>query len=132
MLRMVRIPVYLSRQNNVQFSWSVNKPRPGHKEPQSSPHGSLEVQWKTSLIQLSAEMNIREINLLIEKINRRALNILFFLQKYHIILKVEVKCLKKKKENFNVEFFFKLLNEIIIFNNKLFHVSIRDQETNIS
>lgn len=97
MLRMVRIPVYLSRQNNVQFSWSVNKPRPDCKEPQSFSHGLLEVQWKTSLIQLSAEMNIREINLLIEKINRRALSILFFLQKYHIILKVEVKCLKKRK-----------------------------------
>lgn len=66
-----------------------------------------------------------EINLLIGKINHRALNILFFLHKYHSILKVEVKCLRKMKK-IDVEFFFKLLNEIIIFNNNLFQVSIRE------
>lgn len=86
----IRESYFQYTQNNVQFSWPVNKPRPGHKEPQSSPHGSLEVQWKTSLIQLSAEMNIHEIHLLIEKINHRALNILFCLQKCHIILKVQL------------------------------------------
>lgn len=106
-------------------------PRSHHKEPQCSPHVSLEVQWKTSLIQLSAKMNIYEVHLLTEKINYRALNISFFLHKYHSILNVDVKSLRKMK-NFDVESFFKLLNEIIIFNNNLFHVSISNQETKIS
>lgn len=52
---------------------------------------------------------IYEINLLIEKINHRALNILFFLHKCHSILKLEVKCLRKMKK-FDMEFFFKLLS----------------------
>lgn len=135
MHRWVRTPICLSRQNNTQLSWPVKKqrdsPRPGHKEPQSFPHVSLETQWKTSLIQLSPEMNIYQIHLLTEKMNLRALNILFFLHKYHSILKVDVKCLRKMK-TFDVEFFFKLLHEIIRFNNSLFHVSLRDQETKIS
>lgn len=74
---------------------------------------------------------IYEIHLLIEKINHRALNILFFLHKCHSILKVEVKCLRKMKK-FDMEFFFKLLNEIVVFNNNLFQVSVRDQETKIN
>lgn len=74
---------------------------------------------------------IYEIHLLIGKINHRALNILFFLHKCHSILKVEVKCLRKMKK-FDMEFFFKLLNEIVVFNNNLFQVSVRDQETKIN
>lgn len=135
MHRRVRTPVCLSRQNNVQFSWPVKKqrgsPRSDHKEPQCSPHVSLEVHWKTSLIQLSAKMNIHEVHLLIEKINYRALNISFFFHKHHSILNIEVKSLRKMKK-FDVELFFKLLNEIIILSNNLFHICVSNQETKIS